>query len=134
MSEGTIPREEWEWDGYPKHYILADRCQFTMSTKVGEWVISTVGHLDNGERAEKRPDLYNEKKNPDGIKMEEVGAGRFFETMVFGSKKASCECCEWVCDVGEDRYDYPSGAYQTANEAREGHMEICRYIAENQET
>lgn len=130
MSDYDVPIEEWEWLGFPQHFIMADKCQFHLATKVGDWIVSTVGQLVTDDMDEEK---YDVKQNPDGIYMKEVGAGRFFETMVFKAQEAECDCCEWEIEVGNDRYDFPKGAYQTAGEARNGHREICEYIANNQE-
>jgi hypothetical protein len=124
-----IEREQWIWFGFPKHFIMADKCQFHMATKVGHWIISTVGQLVTDDMDEYNYDI---KENPDGIKMKEVGAGRFFETMVFEAEKARCDCCEWEVNVENGRHDFPGGAYDTASEAREGHMKVCEFIAKNQ--
>lgn len=119
-----IPESEWEWDGYKMHYCCADECQFGMSTKVGVWIVSTVGHMVSD-------DLYMEK-NPDGIKMEKIGRDRFFETMVFRAGKANCDCCDWRPVIESQRGVPLNWVYKTAREARDGHVSICEYISKNQ--
>ena len=49
----SIPRAKWEWFGYPGHCIVDTRCRFRLCTKVGDYLISTIGDLpdrDTGER------------------------------------------------------------------------------------
>lgn len=108
-----IEQKDWEWLGYTKHFIGGDKCKFSMATKVGNYIISTVGDYQ-----------------PSG-KMVEIGAGRMFETMVFKAAKASCECCNWECDVTEQLDNF--GAYNSPLEAQKGHVDICSEVSNEQD-
>lgn len=35
----------WEWYGHPAHFICGDKCRFHLATKVGKYLVSTVGEL-----------------------------------------------------------------------------------------
>lgn len=71
-----IPEREWLWDGHAAHLIVGSRCQFHLATRIGDYLVSTVG--------EYRPPT---SKDADGEglydEFETVGAGRLFETFVF---------------------------------------------------
>ena len=74
-----IKRDRWKWFGYAGHLIVSDSCRFHLWTKVGKFIISTVGDY--------RP-------TKDGG-METIGADKdsFFETYVFRfGKYDDCGC------------------------------------------
>lgn len=62
-------RSKWKWFGYAGHLCVGKRCAFHLSTHVGHFLVSTIGHYisDNKDR------------------MEPIGSGEqsLFETMVF---------------------------------------------------
>jgi hypothetical protein len=62
------------------------------------------------------------RDNPNG---EEIGFGRFYETMVFRAgkpcKAAGCGC--GLPETSGSEIDF--GGYNTAGEARKGHIELC---------
>ena len=106
-----IPRERWHWCGYGGHFIAADRCRLRMHTRVGAYRISTVGHYVVRGR------------------IENVGAGRTFETMVFalrmdGSPEA--EPMNWS-EAVEMR------PYNDSRAAEAGHIALCEKYAAIQE-
>ena len=120
----TIPVKDWEWFGHAAHFCCGRWCRFHMATKVGPWLISTVGlyvHPRNSEGNE-----TNEGKwlsdHPNG---EEIGCDRFYETMVFkaGAPCTSLECGCGLPGIGGSEVD--SEGYKTAGEARKGHMALC---------
>ena len=76
----SIPMPEWEWYGMAAHYCQADWCRYHLTTRVGDYVISTVGEMIRPESWEK----------------EEIGYDRFFETMVFPVRDCTLEECR--CD------------------------------------
>lgn len=97
---------EWVWHGHAAHFIAASRCQFHMATTVagGSFVVSTVGdYFPNVER-------------------EELGMGRYFETMVF-PVAGEHDC---GCPIIDDFQEHDFMGYKTAQEATAGHMELCR--------
>lgn len=81
------PQDKWEWFGTPGHFCSPQRCQFHMTTRVGKYLISSVGeYFSNGI-----PLGGWEWKD-----LEEVGLGRKYETMVFKFKgicrDKECDC------------------------------------------
>lgn len=112
-----IPESEWVWQGHPAHLCVADRCQFRLNTKVGKYIISTVG--------EWYP-LGTEMQS--GVtKPQPIGAGddALFETYVFlAGKEMECGCVD-IASASE----LVGRRYATAREAHAGHMECCRKYA-----
>jgi hypothetical protein len=81
-----------------------------MTTKVGRYLVSTVGDY--------RPRGSEEA--------EELGYQRLYETMVF---KAGKPCQEEGCGCGLpsiDGTEIDMEGYKTAAEAQKGHMAMCR--------
>lgn len=105
----SIPESEWEWLGHAAHFICADRCRFHMATKVGGYLVSSVG------------DMYLE---PDQKKPDNIGCERTHETIVWTvGDRLPCGCY----DVGEE-VDW--GAYNDPQSATAGHMALCRKWAD----
>jgi hypothetical protein len=81
-----------------------------MATEIGPYLISTVGDF--------RP------SGPNGAK-DTIGHNRYFETMVFRLSDELCDCGCRARAVDEwSEIDF--AGYQTAAEAHEGHMKLCR--------
>jgi len=109
-------QEGWKWYGYAGHFIGGKKCAFHLATRVGSYLVSTVGDY-----------------RPDGQSRETVGSGPedFFETFVF------------ECD-GEDSDGNPSIAnwssidckrYEDSLVAEQGHYEFChRYAKVSQQS
>ena len=38
-----IPVSDWIWFGTPGHFICANYCRFHLCTRVGDYLVSTVG-------------------------------------------------------------------------------------------
>ena len=120
MSEGR----DWRWYGYSGHFICGQWCRFHLCTKVGKYLVSTVGryvHPRNSGSGEQSEREFLEA-NPNG---EEVGCGRFYETMVF---KAGAPCSAEGCDCGLpdiNGINLDFSGYQTAAEATKGHYKLC---------
>ena len=118
---------KWEWDGFAKHFCGSGDCYFRMSTKIGDIVVSTVGDYKPNRH---HPDDLLRKlgiKPKDRYKSEMIGCDRYYETMTFKSTDANCECCDWQADTGAGELDWYKG-YDTAREARKGHLEICEEV------
>ena len=102
--------KQWQWLGYPAHFIGAESCWFRMATKVGDHIISSVGDY--------RPNGRGNKKT--------IGAGddAFFETYVFRAG----DICD--CGCGEPRIadgrEIDGIRSATATEARQQHLAMCR--------
>lgn len=65
------PEQYWEWQGLAGHFCGASKCVFRLRTKVGNYLISTVGAYYPDES---------------GI-MKEIGYNRHYETFVFKLNK-----------------------------------------------
>lgn len=123
-ERGVVPVGEWEWFGHAAHFICGRWCRFHMATKVGDYLVSTVGlyvhprHSAGSERAESEW----LQKHPNG---EEVGCDRFYETMVFKSvgrcEVPGCNCGLPLIDGSELDFE----GYQTAGDATKGHHAMC---------
>lgn len=106
-----IPESEWIWQGHAGHPIVAAKCRFHLATRIGAFLISTVGEY-----------------HPTGQKtMERLGAGdeSFYETFVFkagGTMECGCAVMADPCEVEGVRY-------ATASKATEGHLAMCRKYA-----
>lgn len=104
-----IPKDEWHWTGYQGHLIST--CRFFLTTRVGNYRISTVG--DYRDRHGKR---------------ETIGIDRYFETMVFELADDGTPEGE-VKDFGSSA-DYE--AYQESRDAEVGHHAMCEKFAKSQ--
>ncbi len=124
-KSGKYSMKNWVWYGNAKHFIGASNCKFHLATKIGNWIISTVG--------EYKPDSFKPTKKQ---VFEEIGPERFYETMVFRAIKCPCGCNEFVCDVSSF---YPVSnlqfrGYKTSEEASNGHAELCLLIQDDLES
>jgi hypothetical protein len=124
MSEQMSERG-WEWFGHAGHFICGRWCRFHLCTKAGLWLVSTVGqyvhprHSAGSERAESEW----LRRNPNG---EEIGAGRFYETMVF---RAGEPCRARGCGCGLPEIsgsEVDMAGYLTAAAAAKGHVAMCQ--------
>lgn len=121
-EDRVIPRSEWEWFGYAGHFICASKCRFRLCTKVGDFLISTVGDMWF-------PDY---SKGTGSKKRETFGAGEnsFFETYVFRAGArctvADCGCNQptlaEACEIDGERC-------ATAGEAQALHLKYCEKYA-----
>lgn len=104
-------RAGWKWYGYAGHFIGGRSCAFHLSTRVGGFLISTVGdYFPNG----KRETLGAEKDS-------------WFETFVFkcsGDDKNGNP----VMDDGFTEID--SERYAKSIDAERGHYRFCEKYAE----
>jgi len=101
--------------GYPAHFICADRCKFHLATRVGKYLVSTVGDM--------RP-------TPES-KMEIIGVNRFFETMVFKCGKI-CKLPDCGCGMPEiNGRELDFAGYNTAGEAQTGHERMIAKWTKN---
>lgn len=105
-----IPKSEWVYYGFPGHFVGGIDCAYHLSTRVGGYLISTVGAYFPGLDKEAVP--VGTRENA------------FFETMIF------------KCD-GEDKYGNPNKElkelyveyYEKSVDAERGHRMLCRQIA-----
>ena len=123
--------DQWEWYGHAAHFICGRWCRFHMATRVGKYLVSTVGlyvHPSKSAGHEATEAAWLQQ-NPNG---EEIGCDRFYETMVF---LAGHPCQLEGCNCGLPAIqgnELDTGCYQTAGEARTGHMELCRKWSQEQ--
>ncbi len=127
-----IPKEKWIWMPHPAHFRMAKDCQFFLATKVGKYIVSTVGELfpDAPVReifAESRKvtlegkgdaRMYDYMKK---IGFGDIGYERKYETMVFCAKKmpaGECNVCPFRIIVQKE---VDMMGYKTAKDAFKGH-------------
>lgn len=142
-----IPAHEWLWFGRAMHFICGSDCQFHMATKVGDYIVSTVGQLWPDSTVRRIQAQVKNKLDgaplPKGIGneydanyfkqfgWEDIGFGRKYETMVFLAKpckRKGCACGGWEADAGAEVHDLMKG-YNQADLARDGHMDACHRVA-----
>jgi hypothetical protein len=126
--QNVTPQSEWEWFGTPGHHIMAFWCRFHLTTKVGEYLVSTVGELVHPVNLEGGQDALRwQRKNWPGA---EVGCGRYYETMVFHtSSLCEADLCGQCGMPNHNGHGLDMLGYQTAAEANRGHMAMCRKYA-----
>ena len=137
-----VTKDKWVWMPHAAHYICADKCRFFMATKVGRYIVSTVGEYwpDRAVREIHArihdPEWHAEHNHLKGdyydheymkrFGFEEVGYKRLYETMVFKSKKSDNGCCPYVI---KNATELEMDVYNEASEAYKGHMKMCRTYA-----
>ena len=127
-----IAEKDWKWFGHAAHFICGTWCRFHMATQIGEYLISTVGLYVHPSKSGGGEQVEAEflSKNPNG---QEIGCGRFYETMVFKTSKKICKNEKCGCGLPEiDSLELDSEAYQKAGDARAGHMKMCKKWATKQ--
>lgn len=128
-----IPREKWVWMPHNGHFIMGKYCQFVLNTKVGNYIVSTVGELWPDSQVRKiHADVHKKIISGRGDEwdanyfkefgFEEIGYGRKYETMVFKAVKSKEPCCPWVMASPSD---IDGAAYNDARDAYLGHYKLC---------
>ena len=108
-------REGWKWYGFPGHHCCGSRCQYHLSTNIGNKVlVSTVGRF-----------VPDPLRNPE--KTDTVGTGRDFETMVFKIDGEDENGDPKVVDWSEA---LDSDGYNSSLHAESGHYAMCEKWAE----
>lgn len=105
-----------QYFGNAAHLCVSDECRFHIATKIGDWLISTVGdYVAPSDEKKRGMDRYTE-----------IGYNRKYETMVFraaGGNSCACGCGLPEPDsLGEIDF----AGYNTAAEANEGHEAMCQ--------
>lgn len=139
----SAPPYKWEWFGHAAHFICGSSCRFHMATKVGKYIISTVGeywperpvreiHAEVHDPKWLRANQHLKGDNFDAAYMErfgygELGCARKYETMVFLAGKR-CKTPECGCGLPElaNASELDFLGYQAAGAARAGHMKLCQ--------
>lgn len=138
-----ITKDKWEWMPHAGHLIVGDLCQFHLTTRIGKYLVSTVGEylpeyqvreifaesrgVDLQGKGDARKADYMQK-----IGFEEIGYDRKYETMVFKAVKCKpneCLACKWRQASGSD---VDMVGYQTPSEASAGHLRMCQKWAKKQ--
>lgn len=129
-----IEQSDWEWFGDPGHFICAQWCRFHLCTKVGRYIISTVGayvHPRHSKGSESTDSDWLRRNWPGA----DIGLGRKYETMVFeaGERCDSGECgCRMPTITGEE---LACDGYNKPGEAATGHLKMClKYAQEEEQT
>jgi len=136
----TVTADKWIWMPHPGHFICSSDCRFHLNTRVGKYIISTVGEyfpdrqvraihasIHDPEWHAKNNSLLGDAYDHAYMKhfgFTEIGLDRKYETMVFGSKKDTKNaCCPYQAVIGND-VDWDS--YNEPEDAYKGHMKLCR--------
>lgn len=128
-----IERSKWIWMPHPAHFICANDCRFFLSTRIGKYIVSTVGEYfpDAPVReifAESRGvtlEGMGDARRADYAKkvgFEEIGCGRHYETMVFKSRKSRRKCCPYEITSG---LNIDFDGYINSESAYKGHLKMC---------
>lgn len=136
----AVPKANWVWMPHSAHLIVGSDCRFHLATKIGKYIVSTVGEYlpDAPVReifAESRKFNLVERGDArirEWIKKnggyEDIGWNRKYETMVFKAMKMpesrkGCTACPFVIESGNN---IDSDGYSDAGEAYRGHLKMCR--------
>ena len=120
----AIPQEQWKWFGEAAHFICGRWCRFHLATKVGKYLVSTVGeyvHPRHGTGSEQGESDWLKKNWPG----EDIGHERKYETMVFLAGKP---CDSPLCGCGLPKIDgneLAMAGYNRADDATRGHAKMC---------
>lgn len=137
-TEQAIPRGQWQWFGNAGHLIVGQDCRFHLATKVGDYLVSTVGEylpdssvretiansegvVLNGKGDERRADYMR------NVGWQNIGYGRKYETMVFriGSYCNEEECHHCGIPIPADWGELDFEGYNDAGSATRGHYKMC---------
>lgn len=133
------PRDEWEWFGGAGHFICGQDCRFHLCTKVGPWLVSTVGELlpdsNSWDIYADRvggipPELRGDAKRAwflEHVGFLDVGSGRKYETMVFRLSAERCTVADCDCEmpVVSEWNEIDSDGYNLRGDAQRGHLAMC---------
>lgn len=98
----AVEPKDWKWYGSASHLIVGNDCRFHLATKVGPWLVSTVGEYLPG------------------------GCGRKYETMVFRLGRSPGECpCGCGLPKPVDWGELDVAGYNDAKAATAGHYAMC---------
>lgn len=140
MTKTKNGSKDWVWMGHPAHFICAQDCRFFMSTKVGKFIVSTVGEYLPDENIR---EIYAQTRNKPLVGrgdarrvdyMKKIGFESLhlddwkYETMVFDAvpRVEKNNCCPWKIDVQKN---HAEKWYKTAEEAHRGHYKLCNEFA-----
>lgn len=110
MSTIVVPQDAWVWKGGAGHFCGASACCFHLHTQIGRFCVSSVGCYHPDDPLRRNEPSY-------------IGAGRMYETMVFDTEDPDRRWREIDFD-----------AYDDAESAERGHLEMCRRWATKPQT
>lgn len=127
-----IPKSEWVWMPHAGHLIVGNDCRFHLATRIGKWIVSTVGeYIPDSEVRELLARTRGVKLEGMGdnrladymkkVGYEEIGLNRKYETMVFRAKRAK-DCCPWRMKQGNE---LDMAGYNDPTKAYKGHFRMC---------
>lgn len=124
-----IEKGEWTWMPHAGHFICGQDCRFHLATRIGDYIVSTVGEYVADSRVREIRIACHLNQNPNAKvsevgSFEDIGFNRKYETMVFKAEKAPSgeHCCPWRAADGQD-LDF--AGYINADSAYLGHMAMC---------
>lgn len=141
VSEEAREPQEWRWFGKAAHFICGSLCRFHLATKVGDYLVSTVGEYVPTEsvqtihaevrgnpltqRGDAREAEYLEK-----FGFEPLGAWGTYETLVFHATKY-CDGPKCGCGtpIPDDWGELDGERYDNAKDATAGHYAYCEKVA-----
>lgn len=135
----AVPKDKWLWMPHAGHFIMGHACQFHLATKVGKYLVSTVGeYWPDSQIRRIHAQVHDPKWLADNADLkgdywdhayakrfgfEEIGASRKYETMVFKIKKSGgCKACPYTAAGGQD-LDFEG--YTEPEDAFAGHYKMC---------
>lgn len=125
------------------HLIVGNDCRFHLNTRVGKYIVSTVGEYWPDQAVRRiHAEIHDKKWYQANLHLKgdyfdaayhkkfgftELGMSRTYETMVFRAVKektadAKYKCCPWKMTSGELDME----GYNTATDAYAGHMKLCK--------
>lgn len=136
-----ISKDKWIWMPHVGHLIVGNDCRFRLNTRIGKYIISTVGeYLPDNEVLKIFAKSRGYKKTLESIGdaimanflkenggHEEIGYNRRYETMVFkAARDKENKCCPYTMQTPSD---LEMQGYNSAEDAYRGHMKICNKYA-----
>lgn len=132
----AMSRSTWRWFGHPGHLCVSSHCRFHLCTKVGHYLVSTVGEYvpDSAVReilAKSRGIALagqGDEREADWMRkvgFEDLGFNRKYETMVF---RAGKPCALKSCGCGLpaiDGQEIDCAGYNDPASAASGHVRLC---------
>jgi len=136
-----ITKDKWIWMPHPAHFICSNDCRFVLATRIGKYIVSTVGEYWPDQAVRRihaeiyDPIWYTENSSKKGddfdhqymkkFGYEEIGCGRKYETVVGHAVKTERQCCPYsMVD-----FDLDFQSYNKAEDAYKGHMKMCAKFA-----
>lgn len=131
----------WKWFGHVGHFICGHKCRFHLTTKVGKYLVSTVGEMwpslsireihakiHDPEWLSKNISLMGDYFDAAYMKrfgFSEIGYKRKYETMVFlaGEPCKTKECGCGLPKIFGSELDFLG--YNMAGDATKGHYLLC---------